>query len=124
MLTHMRPLPRDGGDPEDEAQEPRPRSRGRAVPPAPGGLVDIVVDGVTLGSVDTAELTIEAQFQLEETRQAIELLDWLETHAGADRKQARKALGSMKLPALIDLAREIQTAIGEALQVDPRMRRR
>ena len=117
-------LPRDGGDPEDTIDLAVPERRGRRVPAAKSSLVDIVVDSVVLGTVDTAELTIEAQFQLEETRQAIELLDWLEAYAGADRKAARKALGSMKLPALIDLAREIQTAIGEAIQLDPRMRRR
>jgi hypothetical protein len=121
-------MPRDGGDPEETIDLAVPeRRRGRRVPPPaaePDGLVDIKVDGVLLGTVDTAELTMDAQFQLEEARTATALLDWLETHAGADRKAVRKALGSMKLPALYDLAEEIAGAIGEALAVDPRRRRR
>ncbi len=109
-------LPRDG----DDELEPR---RGRAVPEPAPRVVDIVVDGVTLGTVDPAELTAEAQFELEEAQTALALLDWLARHAGADKRQARRTIGPMKVQAIVELAAEIAAAIGAAVE-PPKARRR
>lgn len=100
------------------------RPRGRAEPEAPRArLVDIVVDGVLLGSLDPNTLTANAQFELEEASQATELLDWLARYAGANRSDVRKVIGDMPLTSLMEIGRSIGTALGEAIKV-PKPKRR
>lgn len=111
---------------EDETEEQVwERQRGRIGKPQPirSRLVEIIVDGVLLGTLDPDTLTANAQFELEEAQQSIELLDWLERYAGADRAEARRIVGAMQLTALLDLGMSIGTALGEAIKV-PKPKRR
>lgn len=116
-------LPRDGDEELEEAAEPR-RERGRRVAERTRAEIEIIVDGEHLGTVYPNELTAEAQFQLEEMTKAVQLIDWLANHAGANRDKARQAIGGMPIARLFDVASAISETIAEAVEVPKAKRRR
>lgn len=108
----------------DLIPETQARPRGRTVPQPTPKLIDIIVNEVTLATVDVSALTAGAQFDLEDAKTARQLLAWLETHAAVDDIAAVEAtLRPMKVQAIVDLLNEIATTIGRATSV-PKARAR
>ena len=86
----------------------------------PNKLIDIVVNGKVLGTVDTTTLKARAQFDLEDCGGVYDMLDWLVKYAGvqeADLPGIRDELGEMTVQAIVDLTLTISEAIGSAMNV-------
>ena len=82
--------------------------------------LEIVVNGVQLGMVDVRTLKARALFDLEEIQLAHDLLDWLQKYAGVsedDIPTVKEELAEMPIQAIIDLARSIAGAIGQAMKI-------
>ena len=75
-------------------------------------LVAIKINGIEVGTIDPAELTVEAQMDLEEGTSIGALVQWLHKHAGADVEKAKEALRPIKMRELPG----VYQAIGEALK--------
>lgn len=79
-------------------------------------IIEVRVEGNLLGTIDPYKLKGKAQFELERCNTALQLLTWLETYADGDAEEAERVLSELSLQDIMTFARELATAMGQALR--------
>jgi len=111
----------DYDDDEPQRVVTRPGRRAPAKDPL---AMDIIIDGVRLGTIYPDQLTMGDQIDLEDATTIRAIVGWLEDHAGADYDTAMDVLRPLKLQEAVGLMMQIQEAIGKAISVPKTKRRR
>jgi hypothetical protein len=79
-------------------------------------VIDINIDGVLIGRIDPAEVTIGDQIELEETRGAKGIVAWLKAHA-AMSADAESTLRKMPLRKVKELGNGVSEALLAAVEL-------
>jgi hypothetical protein len=79
-------------------------------------VIDIQVDGVLIGRIDPADVTIGDQCELEEARGARDILGWLKAHA-AMSAEAEATLRKMPLRKVKELGDGVSKALMAAVEL-------
>lgn len=78
-------------------------------------IMEVKLDDINLGSINISELTIGHQLELENCKDAKDIVNWLVKYANGDRNHIIQSLSPLPIVRIIDLLQILTTGIGKGI---------